>query len=75
MSLPESLVLVDVETTGANLVRDRVTEIAVLRIERGELAARWESLVNPGCPIPPRIRRLIATFPCAPRPAAPGDGR
>ncbi|HJV25500.1 MAG TPA: exonuclease domain-containing protein [Aromatoleum sp.] len=59
MSLPESLVLVDVETTGANLVRDRVTEIAVLRIERGELVDRWESLVNPGCPIPPLIQRLI----------------
>ncbi|BAL22645.1 exonuclease domain-containing protein [Azoarcus sp. KH32C] len=59
MSLPESLVLVDVETTGANPVRDRVTEIAVLRIERGELVDRWESLVNPGCPIPPLIQRLI----------------
>ena len=59
MSLPESLVLVDVETTGANPVRDRVTEIAVLRIERGELVDRWESLVNPGCSIPPLIQRLI----------------
>ena len=59
MSLPESLVLVDVETTGANPVRDRVTEIAILRIERGELVDRWESLVNPGCSIPPLIQRLI----------------
>ena len=59
MSLPESLVLIDVETTGANPVRDRVTEIAVLRIERGEIVERWESLVNPECPIPPLIQRLI----------------
>lgn len=59
MSFPESLVLVDVETTGANPVRDRVTEIAILRIERGELVDRWESLVNPGCSIPPLIQRLI----------------
>ena len=59
MSLPDSLILVDVETTGANPVSDRVTEIAVMRIERGELVERWESLVNPGRPIPPLIQRLI----------------
>nr|WP_246265671.1 exonuclease domain-containing protein [Aromatoleum diolicum] len=57
--MPESLVLIDVETTGANPVRDRVTEIAVLRIERGEIVERWESLVNPECPIPSLIQRLI----------------
>jgi len=59
VSLPESLVLIDVETTGANPVRDRVTEIAVLRIERGAIVERWESLVNPECPIPSLIQRLI----------------
>lgn len=59
MSLPDSLVLIDVETTGANPVSDRITEIAVLRIERGELVERWESLVNPGRGIPPMIQRLI----------------
>ena len=59
MSLPESFVLIDVETTGANPVRDRVTEIAVLRVERGEVVERWESLVNPECPIPSLIQRLI----------------
>ncbi|MBD5804841.1 Excinuclease cho [Azoarcus sp. Aa7] len=59
VSLPDSLVLIDVETTGANPLRDRVTEIAVLRIERGELVERWETLVNPECPIPPLIQRLV----------------
>ncbi|MDT3670074.1 MAG: exonuclease domain-containing protein [Aromatoleum sp.] len=59
MPLPDSLVLIDVETTGANPVSDRITEIAVLRIERGELVERWESLVNPGRGIPPLIQRLI----------------
>ncbi|NMG14884.1 exonuclease domain-containing protein [Aromatoleum bremense] len=59
MSLPDSLVLIDVETTGANPVSDRVTEIAVLRIERGEIVARWESLVNPERPIPSLIQRLV----------------
>ncbi|THF60327.1 3'-5' exonuclease family protein [Pseudothauera rhizosphaerae] len=59
MSLPERLAIVDVETTGANPVHDRVTEIAILRIERGEVVARWESLVNPGRSIPRMIQDLI----------------
>lgn len=59
MSLPEVFVLVDVETTGANPVSDRITEIAMIRVERGEVAARWESLVNPQANIPMMIQRLI----------------
>lgn len=59
MSLPSPLVLVDLETTGANPVRDRITEIAIIRVEHGEVVARWQSLVNPQIPIPPLIKRLI----------------
>ncbi|TAH45694.1 MAG: ethanolamine utilization protein, partial [Betaproteobacteria bacterium] len=57
--LPARLAIVDVETTGAHPVRDRVTEIAILRVEGGEVVARWESLVNPGMPIPGMIQDLI----------------
>ncbi len=59
MSLPETFVLLDVETTGANPVHDRVTEIAMLRVERGVVVERFESLVNPERPIPALIQRLI----------------
>lgn len=58
LSLPESLAFIDVETTGANPVADRVTEIAVIRVEGGRVVERWESLVNPGIPIPPTIQRF-----------------
>jgi DNA polymerase-3 subunit epsilon len=58
VSLPESLAFIDVETTGANPVVDRVTEIAVIRVEGGLVVERWESLVNPGIPIPPIIQRF-----------------
>ncbi|MDY0011488.1 MAG: exonuclease domain-containing protein [Rhodocyclaceae bacterium] len=58
MSLPETLAFIDVETTGANPVADRVTEIAVIRVEGGRVVERWESLVNPGIPIPPTIQRV-----------------
>lgn len=59
MTLPSPLVLVDLETTGANPVRDRITEIAIVRVEHGEVVARWQSLVNPQCSIPGLIQRLI----------------
>lgn len=39
-------------------MRDRITEIAILRVEDGEVVARWESLVAPGQPIPPLIEEV-----------------
>lgn len=59
MPLPETFVLLDLETTGANPVSDRITEIAMIRVEHGEIVARWETLVNPGCGIPAFIQQLI----------------
>ena len=58
MSLPGRLAIIDVESTGAHPVRDRITEIAILRVEDGEVVARWESLVAPGQPIPPLIEQV-----------------
>ena len=59
MPIPETFVLLDLETTGANPVSDRITEIAAIRVERGEIVERWETLVNPGRPIPPFIQQII----------------
>ncbi|MDO6388245.1 MULTISPECIES: exonuclease domain-containing protein [unclassified Uliginosibacterium] len=53
------LAIVDLETTGADPSRDRITEIAILVVEDGELIEQWSSLVNPGMPIPERIQELI----------------
>ena len=52
------LAFIDVETTGANPVVDRITEIAILRVENGVLVERWSSLVNPGMAIPPSAMTL-----------------
>lgn len=52
---------VDVETTGTNPSRDRITEVAVVTVDRDGSALRvseWSSLVNPGIPIPPEISWL-----------------
>jgi DNA polymerase-3 subunit epsilon len=51
-------VVLDLETTGANPVFDRVTEIAAVRMEGGREVARWSTLVNPCISIPPFIQNL-----------------
>lgn len=51
------LAFVDLETTGANPVRDRITEIGLVVVE-GDRVTRWSTLINPGCRIPPFIQRL-----------------
>jgi DNA polymerase-3 subunit epsilon len=54
-----SYVVVDVETTGgSSMERDRITEIAAVVIERGEITRVYESLVNPLRPISPMVSRL-----------------
>ena len=58
MSLPACLAVVDLETTGAHPLRDRITEIAILRIEAGEVVERWSSLTDPGVSIPPTIQNF-----------------
>lgn len=53
------LAIVDLETTGADPSRDRITEIAILLTDGNILLETWSSLVNPGIPIPARIQTLI----------------
>lgn len=51
-------VVVDLETTGLSPERGhRVTEVAAVEVRRGEIAAEFATLVNPGRPIPSRVAR------------------
>lgn len=56
----ESLVfaVVDVETTGSRPDDDRVTDVGAVKIERGEISGTFQTLINPGRPIPPEIVML-----------------
>jgi DNA polymerase-3 subunit epsilon len=56
--LAAPLAIVDLETTGAHPSWDRITEIAVLEVENGDVSAEWSTLVNPGTPIPAAIQAL-----------------
>ncbi len=55
---PKNMVLLDCETTGGNAQRDRMTELALLFVENGEITGRWQQLFNPGQRIPPWISEL-----------------
>lgn len=50
--------VVDVETTGGTRGRggDRVTEVAIVHVDDGAIGPSYQTLVNPGRPIPPRIQ-------------------
>jgi len=58
MFLDSPLAIVDLETTGAHPVYDRVTEVAVIEVEGGEVKDEWSTLVNPECAIPAAIQAL-----------------
>src|SRR5271165_1854174 len=55
MDAAEDLVFVDLETTGGNAALHRITEIGIVRVANGAVIEEWNSLVNPGCEIPPYI--------------------
>lgn len=53
-----ALIFIDVETTGTRTTRDRITEVAALKVVNGELVDRWTSLINPECKVPAQITQL-----------------
>jgi DNA polymerase-3 subunit epsilon len=62
MSNYPDLAFVDIETTGSNFERDRITEIGIKTLAQGEVTV-WESLINPETFIPLNIQRLTGISP------------
>lgn len=56
--LDQRLVFLDLETTGATAIHDRITEVGLVEVDHGRLVGEWSTLVNPGISIPPAIRAL-----------------
>jgi DNA polymerase-3 subunit epsilon len=50
--------VLDLETTGGSYATDAITEIGAVKLRGGECLGRFETLVNPGVPIPPLITVL-----------------
>jgi len=53
-----SFVVVDVETTGGSPATSALTEIAAAKYRGGECTGEFQSLVDPGCSVPPLISLL-----------------
>lgn len=54
----QPLAIVDIETDGGNYARGHVIEIAVLRVEHGEIVDEFQTLLNPGVSVPYFITNL-----------------
>jgi DNA polymerase-3 subunit epsilon len=54
----EPVVFVDIETTGGSYKSSRVTEVAAIRVENGEVTDEFSTLVNPQTYIPRAITAL-----------------
>jgi DNA polymerase-3 subunit epsilon len=50
--------VLDVETTGGAPATDRITEVGAVKVRGGEVTGTFQTLVNPGVPIPPMITAL-----------------
>jgi DNA polymerase-3 subunit epsilon len=47
--------VIDLETTGLPPPKHKITEVAAVLVERGEITDDFSTLINPGVPIPQRI--------------------
>ncbi len=60
---PESMVLLDCETTGGKATYHRIIEIGLLVIEKGELIEKWQTFIDPKVPLPAFIKTLTGISP------------
>jgi len=65
----ESIVALDIETTGLDPQTDAIIEIGAVRFKDHRVEAEFNSLINPGRPIPPFITQLTGITDQMTRPA------
>jgi ATP-dependent DNA helicase DinG len=54
----QNIIALDIETTGLDPSRDAVIEIGLVRFQGSRVEDTWQSLINPGKPLPPFITQL-----------------
>jgi len=58
LNLDRPLVCFDLETTGVDVQKDRIVQIALIRVEPGGERRTYSTLVNPQRPIPPEASAI-----------------
>lgn len=56
------LVFIDIETTGTRATRDRITEIAALKVVDGDVVDRFVCLTHPQTSVPAHISQLTGIY-------------
>lgn len=59
MKLSKPLIVLDLETTGTWVEKDRIVEIGMIKIMPDGIRQTYIKRVNPGMPIPPNVIRII----------------
>ena len=62
LRLDRPLAFFDLETTGTDTNRDRIVQIAIIRVDPSGLRRTFETLVNPECPIPPSASAIHGIY-------------
>ncbi len=69
--MKNTLVALDIETTGLESQNDKIIEIGAVRFSGSEIQEEFNSLINPGKPIPPFISQLTGITDAMVRSAPP----
>ncbi|ALO17002.1 DNA polymerase III PolC-type [Salinivirga cyanobacteriivorans] len=58
LNLQKPIVFFDLETTGIDIVNDRIIEFSFIKIHTDQSEETWTQRVNPGMPIPPKSTEI-----------------
>jgi len=58
LQLKKPLISLDVETTGTNPKEDRIVQIGLVKLYPDGHETEWETLVNPGIPVPEEVTKI-----------------
>ena len=58
IGFPDDYVVLDLETTGLNPATDLIIEFAAVKVRNGVVVDTFQSLCDPGFPIPPQIEMI-----------------